>query len=175
MCKDFRKEGMNDLKGTRQHFIGKIKRRGGYERDGVRPFIIAPLFIRKNGEWVFVDHVWTNLPDEFIEKQGQVIEFSGTIYTYKTEKGEKRAGINFIELCKAEDSARDIEVPKMDFPEASLESKRKRYVANRNISIIAAYENGEDLSVSTKGDMKKFIKKVKLAQARGKHGWACNY
>lgn len=175
MCKDFRKEGLNGLKGTRQHFIGKIKRRGGYERDGIRPFIIAPLYVKRNEEWVYVDHAWINLPEGFVGKQGQVIEFAGRVYDYEKETGKKSTGVDFAELYETRDIDEGFDGPRMDIAEASLENKRQRCVANKNIAIIAAYENGEDLSVPAKNDMKEFVKMVKLAQARGKHGWAYNY
>lgn len=165
---DLRKEKLNDLVGTEQHFVGKIARGTSYEENGVRKVLVSPLYVELEDSYSYIGHAWMVLPEDYISKIGYTIDFKGEVYTYKKASGAKSCGIKFASMQNIEMSESYNNLS-MLFVEASGDDMaRKRYV-NNNISIITAFENGENLKQSKKNTkMRDFTKRVRHAQLYGK-------
>lgn len=177
MAKSLRNRKLKNLIGTSQHFIGKLERKGGYEKDGKKLMVITPLYVLDDdGAYSYVGHAWMVVPDEYVNKQGYTIEFDGEVYRYKKLSGEKECGIKLVQVqyVKKADEFKGLDMHSI---ESNDVDKDKRIQMNSNFELIIAYEKGEDLSHKRKGqsEMKNFVRKVKRIQACGKHGWAWEY
>ena len=164
---DLRKERLNGLVGTTQHFVGKIARGTTYEVDGVSKVLISPLYVEIDGAYSYIEHSWMILPEDYALKIGYTIDFQGEVYSYKKESSVKGFGINFVSAENLEKTELYDEL-KMNFVESKdIDKKVRRYV-NNNLSVIVAFENGEDLRVPRKGYEKAFARKIKSGQQLGK-------
>lgn len=177
MSKNLRREKLVTLVGTTQHFVGKVVRPGNYEENGVRKMLISPLYILdSDGHYSYVEHTWMLLPEEYMNKLGYTIEFDADVYEYKKESGKKSCGLNFTSMTDIEvnDNYKGL---RMDTLEWHSDDRKERRFVNGNLSIITAFENGEDLHRKKNGqsDMKNFVQKMKRFKACGKHGYAWSY
>lgn len=164
---DLRKERLKKLKGTKQHFVGKIARGTQYEVDGVKKVLVSPLYVEIDGAYSYIEHSWMLLPEEYSSKIGYTIDFQGEVYEYKKESGEKGYGMDLVSVESLEE-AESYDELKMDFIESTDLNKKVRRCVNSNLSIIVAFENGEDLRVSRKGRERAFAQRIKVAQRFGK-------
>lgn len=147
--------------GETHFFLGRIGRTSE-KKEGENPTLVTSLYIKNNEDWQFLDHTWIELPEEIAACENFVLLFEGSVYEYRYMGGKKGYGIHFkaMENCEYWDEPYYHGL-RMYTVESDAKKKQKRQKVNKNLAIIAAYENGVDLDPkhSFKGKKKEMEKR----------------
>lgn len=135
---------------TVQTFIGRIVRNGkrieaeDTDENTERPYtLLQPLYMEENGEWVFADHVWLELPPEYKENPGKIIKFKGKVIRYKNGNGRRAIKlVEIISLEKGDDSGFYNGLDMRPYGQPDIPLREDRKIFNENLATIRAYEMG---------------------------------
>ena len=164
--KDIKIKILNEHVGESCIFLGRIIRKTliSCERNDQQnnPFLINSLYMMTEEGWKFISHTWIELPKEFENCLNYVIQFDGEVYSYEHTNGPEGYGIEFknLHFCKQWEETYYHGL-RMYTLESKHEDRNIRRKVNNNLSIIFAYENGEDLDYrhNYKGKKKEYTKR----------------
>lgn len=114
--------------------------------------LIAPLYVEMNGEFIFVDHAWVQLPNHLLQMNTYIFDFNGIVKRRKTNTD--KVFIEFKEIntiTKFKDEYEGVSMKTIDIrEEVNLDARREKFL---NHSVIKAYELGQELpKKESKGD-----------------------
>lgn len=130
-----------------KRFIGHAQRHTPvYRGDEIvaQAMLVAPLYVEKDGKFVYVDHAWIQMPTHLLQMQKYIFDFTGIV----KNRGDKNSKvyIAFKEINTITKFKKEYEGMSM----ISVDMKDEKNIGERkekflNHSVITAYELGQEL------------------------------
>lgn len=131
--------------------------------------LIAPLYIEKDNELIYVDHAWIQFPEHLLPLQTYIFDFNGVVKLRKNGSG--KVYIEFKEvntITKYKDEYEGVTMKTLDARDVSDVDERRNCFSNH--SLIMAYEMGQELpKKKTEGDGTKGYLQLMLSIKNGRH------
>ena len=145
-----RETELKELMDQECEFIGKMIRTAPIHDDSGEEIgkttLVSPLYVKKNDNYVYVDHAWIKLPEDYQIFSNHIFEFKGIVKRRTDIQGKKKIFIEFTKFIMIRISEKEYNGLSMEtITLQEIHDTNDRRNAYSNQSIIRAYELGQEL------------------------------